>query len=1220
MMTFRTICFFGHNHIDSYCNNLNSVTFSLFNNKYSWLLDTGASLSVIKLEHLIGQNIPFHKHKLRIKGVGGYVISEGFVYLKLYYNDKDFEHKFYVIDGLPCRTHGILGQDFLCKFKCIINFENNTLTLKNNNAIDEFVELPLQMGQLGSNNFITLPPRCESIHYINTSLTAELIVASKQLGDGIFLAGTLVSPVKNKIPIKILNTRDEEVRLSFFSIELFNLDDYLVCNFNKETINADRVKKIFSILKLNYLNREEQISIENICAKYSDVFFLPGDKLGVTNLYQQSIKLKENVTPSYVKPYRLPKSQKAEIDSQVRKMLNDDIIEESQSEWSSPLLLVPKKTDNNYSGTKKWRVVIDYRKLNEKIKDDKFPLPNISEILDSLSGAIYFTHLDLSQGYYQLELDPSSRKYTAFVTDKQYHMKRLPMGLKTSPSAFSRLMTVAMSGLHYDKCLIYLDDLICFGRNLETHNKNLTDIFQRLRKVNLKINPEKCQFLKKQLLYLGHVVSSKGVLPDPEKTKSVQNFPVPSNADETRRFVAFCNYYRKFIPHFADITLPLNRLCRKGVNFEWSNECQNSFLKLKNALVTPPILQYPDFSSDNEFILQTDASGVALGAVLCNKDKLPVAYASRTLNKSELNYPTIEKELLAIVWAVRHFRPYLYGKQFKIMTDHKPLVYLFSINNPSSRLLKFRLTMEEYDYKIEYVKGVDNVAADALSRIVLTSKELKDINTSIMNVMTRSMTRKQNERPSDNLLTDKDSTNNWIDHPRVVEILKSPKNCIEVIFTKNNREMQNKDNFNYVPNKSILYINSNSRSCTTRDVFVKDFELFCREINVHEIYIIRNDESEKFIRWLIDNIKSKPSWTGPRVFIIKGVRKITNNDDKRVIINDFHLLPTSGHAGVRRMLNNIKKYYFWTNMDKDVAEFVKKCDKCQKQKHSLPTKQPMTITTTAESAFDKVFIDLVGPLEKDYYNKSYILTLQCELSKYVEAFALESKSTDSVARSLVENFILRYGIPREIASDRGAEFVSSVMSQVCKLLNIQQTFSSAYHHESIGSLENSHKSLNAFLRIQCDNNPRYWSTWLPYWCFSYNTSTHSETRYTPFELVFGKHCRIPSNLLQNSVEPLYNVDNYPLELKFRLQKAQSDAKCNLYKSKHNRKDAYDMYTKPIKYNKGDLLLIKNEAGSKFDNVYIGPFEVLEELCPNVKILRNGKEEIIHKNRTKLYHV
>lgn len=226
-------------------------------------------------------------------------------------------------------------------------------------------------------------------------------------------------------------------------------------------------------------------------------------------------------------------------------------------------------------------------------------------------------------------------------------MKRLPMGLKTTECP-SRIMTVAISGLTYDKCFVYLDDLIVFGRKLDTHNKNLLVIFSRLRKVNLKLNPSKCVFLQKEILYLGHRVSYKGILPDPDKVRALRNFPKCNNADEVRRFTAFANYYRK-IPNFAQIAYPLNSLCRKDVPFIWTDECEMLFQTLKCSLVSPPILQYPNFSKNNTFILKTNASGIAIGSVLCNGDDLPVAYASRSLNKAEMNYPTIEKELLALV-------------------------------------------------------------------------------------------------------------------------------------------------------------------------------------------------------------------------------------------------------------------------------------------------------------------------------------------------------------------------------------------------------------------------------------------------------------------------------------------------------------------------------------------------------------------------------------------
>jgi lipoate-protein ligase A len=751
-----------------------------------------------------------------------------------------------------------------------------------------------------------------------------------------------------------------------------------------------------------------------MCAKFSDVFHLPNDKLTTTNVYKQKIHLKPHTSPVFKKPYRIPHSQKQELNNQINKLLHDGIIEPTQSEWSSPVLLVPKKSKEGEG--KKWRLVIDYRQLNNHIQDDKFPLPNITEILDSLSGSIYFSHLDLFSGYYQVLLDEESRKYTAFCSGT-YQLTRLPQGLKVSPGSFSRMITVAMSGLNYEKCFVYLDDLIVFGRNLADHNKNLMDVFYRLRKVNLKLNPEKCDFLKKEILYLGHVVSEKGILPDPDKLKVLNEYPVPKNIDEVKRFVAFANYYRKFIPNFAEKAHPLNKLSRKNVDFTWNEQCQKSFETLKESLITPPVLAYPDLSERNHFIIQTDASGYSIGAILANNDGRPTAYTSRGLNKAELNYPTIQKELLAIVWAIKYFRPYLYGRRFTIQTDHRPLIYLFNLRDPSSRLLKFRLELEEYDFTVEYVKGKDNAAADALSRIKITSEELKEMHRSVINVMTRSMYKQIAKQNSSSSSIDLSSNNVRSDQPKVIELSKRPSNSVELLFSTSQElskkglqdEVKHKSKtLCYMPSKMIIYINSNAQSQISRAEFVRELETFCKTCQVDEICIVKCKDNYVFVDKLAKEISKTKDWTGPPLCIIKDIIRITEKDDKRVILIDFHLLPTSGHAGARRMINNIKKYYFWSGLERDVKTFVERCTTCKKQKYTCHTKEPMVITTTANSAFDKIYLDLVGPLDKDSYSYSYILTLQCELSKYVEAYPLVSKTTAEVAKALVNNFILRY--------------------------------------------------------------------------------------------------------------------------------------------------------------------------------------------------------------------
>lgn len=1182
----------------------------------SFLIDSGASLCAIKYKYVIEQNIPIHNENIIINGLGGKALAIGYVYLQLCVDGLSMNHKFYVFNSLPIKSSGIIGRDFLRRFRSVLNFDKNTLVLRNHNIS---VTLPITNK---CDSLLEITARCESIHYIQTDFQEDCLICSKEIQSGVFLANAIVTPNKGVIPIKIMNTTEKDLVLPKLSIEIHKLSDYNICTFGKSENNADRVKKLFSFMSFSYMNFEEQKSIENLCAKYADIFYLPGDKLTTTDIYTHSISLKPGTSPIFSKPYRLPQSQKSEIKNQIDKMLQEGIIEPSKSEWSSPLLLVQKKVDS--TGKKKWRLVIDYRKLNNCIENDKFPLPDINEILESLAGSIYFSHLDLHQGYYNVKLDEDSRKLTAFCSG-QYQMTRMPMGLKTSPSSFSRMMNIALSGLNNEKCLIYLDDLIVFGRNLDIHNKNLQDVFERLREVNLKLNPAKCEFLKKDILYLGHVISSEGILPDPEKINTVKNYPRPNNSDELKRFVAFVNYYRKFIKNFAQIAHPLNALSKKNVPFNWNGKCQKSFEILKEKIISPPILQYPDFSEENQFIIQTDASNYAIGSILSNKNGRPIAFASRSLNKAEKNYPVIEKELLAIVWAVKYFRPYLYGRYFKIQTDHRPLIYLFNMKDPSSRLMKFRLALEEYDFEVEYLKGSSNVAADALSRLSLN--ELKEMHDNVVNVMTRKQVRELNDIQT-NPLVDMAPPDNWPDQPRIAGTNIKPKDSVLLMFIDvyNYRKLkelklivQESEVLCYVASKKTIYIKYlYSQSRISRAEFVRELYKLCNTINIREICMIKNKENEIFIEKLLEEVKKTEERSGPRICILKDVERIDDKDDRRVILNDFHLLPSSGHAGMRRMSNNIKKYYYWPGLDSDIKDFVKRCDKCQRQKYTRPTKEPMVITTTANSAFEKVFLDLVGPLERDNENFSYILTLQCELSKYVEAYPLISKKTEEVAKSFVNNFILRYGVPKEIATDRGKEFISSTFQDMCKLLQIKQLNSTAYHHQSIGALEVSHKHLNSFLRIHTDNHPETWSQWLPFWCFAYNTSVHSETQFTPYELVFGKKCILPSNL-NKVVEPIYNYESYPCELRYRIQLSQKEARDNLLKSKIIRKSNYDKYVNPVKYRINDLVLVKNETGNKLDSLYSGPYKVIKIVPPNIEILKNGKLDVIHMNRTKLYH-
>jgi transposase InsO family protein len=271
---------------------------------------------------------------------------------------------------------------------------------------------------------------------------------------------------------------------------------------------------------------------------------------------------------------------------------------------------------------------------------------------------------------------------------------------------------------------VYLDDIVIYAKSLADHNVKLREVLDRLRTYQLKLQPEKCRFLRKEVCYLGHQITEEGVRPDPQKVSAIANFPTPATAKQLKTFCGMISYYRRFIPNCSKIASPLHKLLKRDAKFEWTTAQEHAFNHLKTKLISQPILQYPDFSK--EFVLTTDASNDGLGAVLLQGpmgNDLPVAFSSRSLKKAESHYTTNEKQLLAIVWAIKYFRPYLYGRRFKIASDHKPLTWIMNVKDPGSRLLRWRIQLEEYDYEIVYKKGSLNTNADALSRIGSVSKE-----------------------------------------------------------------------------------------------------------------------------------------------------------------------------------------------------------------------------------------------------------------------------------------------------------------------------------------------------------------------------------------------------------------------------------------------------------------------------------------------------------------
>ena len=454
--------------------------------------------------------------------------------------------------------------------------------------------------------------------------------------------------------------------------------------------------------------------VQEFLSNWTHLFSDGPTDIGKTDLLKHKIKLTDD-TP-FKEPYRrIPPGMYEEVRQHVKEMLDVGAIQPSHSPFSSNIVLVRKK-----DGT--LRFCIDYRKLNSRTVKDAYNLPRIDDTIDRLVGSKFFTKLDLTSSYWQVEVDEKDREKTAFSVSGigLFECNRMGFGLTNAPATFQRIMEQCMGELNLRKCLVFLDDILIFSQTFDEHLDRLTAVFQRLEQHNLKLKAKKCQFFQNSVSYLGHIVSEKGIATDPEKTRAISTWPVPGNIKALRTFLGFSGYYRRYVKDYSKIVKPLNDLLKghstikgktgkaKPPPWRWGDDESEAFETIKQKLMSPPILAYADF--DKPFILHTDASSHGLGAVLYqiqNNEKRVIAYASRGLKNSEKHHPAHKLEFLCLKWAVTDkFHDYLYGNRFEVITDNNPLTYVLTTAKLDATGHRWLAALSNFQFSISYRKGV----------------------------------------------------------------------------------------------------------------------------------------------------------------------------------------------------------------------------------------------------------------------------------------------------------------------------------------------------------------------------------------------------------------------------------------------------------------------------------------------------------------------------------
>lgn len=1009
------------------------------------------------------------------------------------------------------------------------------------------------------------------------------------LPGGLFLQCTLINintKASSKIPVVLSNTTDHNVTLPSKCI-IGRVSAVQSVMPSTSTLLADSHTSVgkhsFNLSESPVPEEWKQRIIDKLNS-IPEVFAADDLSFGHTSAVKHHIRLQDE-TPFKERSRPIHPSDREAVRQHLRELLDAGIIRESESPFASPVVVVKKKNG-------KIRLCIDYRKLNTRTIKDAYALPNIEETFSALNGAKWFSVMDLKSGYYQVEMAEEDKPKTAFTCPLGfYEFNRMPQGITNAPSTFQRLMEKCVGDLHLSEVLVFLDDLIVFSQTLEEHEARLMKVLSRLKSYGLKLSPEKCQFFRSSVKYLGHIVDAQGVHTDPDKVSALKNWPRPANREQLKCFLGFAGYYRRFVDGFSKIARPLNILTsgycppkkrgkvykvtrtKPGINprtplgEQWTPECESAFRTLIDKLTTAPVLAFAN--PELPYVLHTDACCEGLGAALYQEQdgKLRViAYASRGLSKSERNYPTHKLEFLALKWAVcEKFCDYLYGSDFTVLTDNNPLTYVLTSAKLDAAGHRWLAALSTFRFNIKYRAGNTNGDADGLSRRPQAApqedheylQERDRINSMAKRIL-------ETEIPSDAVSAVCQHHSVMLHLPVFAESLAVNASSVPDLFSDQSQ--------------TTLPGMTKEDWCKAQreDLSIKRVIAFLEKGQKPDLRVVKDEpfESKLLLRgW--DRLELKDGVLYRKCFdrgseIFQLVLPVKYRDRVMQGLHD-----EVGHLGAERVLNLARARCYWPKMKESIDHKCQTCERCFRRKARQQRAAPMvTIQTTYP--LELLCMDYLS-LEPDSRDTRNILVITDHFTKFAVAVPTKDQKAKTVAKALWENFLVHYGFPSRLHSDQGRDFESSVIKELCSLIGAEKVRTTPYHPQG-NPVERFNRTLLSMLGTLDEKDKHHWRDFVKPLVHAYNCTRNDTTGYSPYELMFGRQPTLPVDLILGFNPPMENHtthSEYVETLRQRLQESYALAAENSKKMAARNKLRYDASVRAADLSAGDRVLVRN---------------------------------------------